>query len=218
MRDYQKMTVDELVAEWANHNDSAAFLLLEAEYRGRTAKYLERFTGGAKDTPDLNLKAWVSICLSRNCIRSAADFEARLWAVTKDVLYDWLRQQGTQAGGQLEELLMNWLVNHLDELADREFKEKFQRGWARLPPEYQATLKLKCLDDLTVEQIAQRERIDLPRARKRYRLARERLKLYLVEEGIPVADPLAIVPVAGMRDDEDDQDRQVHPPQRSEGR
>jgi RNA polymerase sigma-70 factor (ECF subfamily) len=206
MRDYQKMSVDELVAEWANHNDSAAFLWLEEEYRGKTARYLERFTNGAKDAPDLNLKAWVRICLSRSRVRSASDFETRLWAVTKDILYDWLRQQGPQAGGQLEELLMNWMVNHLEELAGCEFKEKFQRAWARLPPEYQAILKLKYLDDLTVEQIAQRERIDLPRARKRYRLAQERLKLYLVEEGIPVADPLAIVPAAGMGDDEDDQD------------
>lgn len=214
MRDYHNLTIDELVAAWVNHHDTAAFVLLEAEYSGAVSKYLKRYADGVSNATYLSRKVWVKMCLQHRRLPSASEFEAQVWAIAKQVLRDWLRQQKPQS----DELLMNWLVNHIEELVDGEFKTKFQRAWSHLHAEDLALLKLKYLDDLTLEQIAQRESKAIERVRKRYRLARAHLQQFLQQEGIPVADPQAVVPATVTGDDPNGWDRQDQsPPQRTEG-
>ena len=205
MLDYNAMSADELMLCVRDDDDGAALLELHKRYNRKLVRYFQRCTNDSDDSDDLALAVWVKVWFHRKTYQPTCGFEPWFWRIAQRVLYDWLRARQRRPENQLDDLLLNWLMNQVDEAEDVEFKAAYRRAWEQLPPPYREILQWRCLDGCTWEETAKRILKSIPTASRRLRLARARFRLELEKAGIQVDD---LLPPSALAEGENDEEKE----------
>ncbi|KAB2880029.1 sigma-70 family RNA polymerase sigma factor [bacterium] len=192
LKSYQKLA-DEVVIKKFQQGDLVAFDVIVARYKEQLINYVYTFVGDKSDAEDIVQDTFVKIYRFRQSYKNIAKFSTWIYTVAGNLAKSELRKRKRQQlypisslnNGDKEFEAVETRINS-DEMTDSAVKkELIKKAIRTLPDHYQLVIRMREIDNMSYEEIAEVTRLPLGTVRSRISRARIRLQnklKYLVEK------------------------------------
>lgn len=183
LKNYQKLS-DEDVIERFQGGDLVAFDVIVARYKEHLINYIMSFVGERSDAEDIVQDTFVKIYRFRQSYKKVAKFSTWIYTVAGNLARSELRKRRRQQLYTMSNLgndgkefeAVETRVNS-DEMTDSAVtKDLIRKAIRQLPEKYQDIIRLREIENLSYEEIAQQTDLPIGTIKSRVNRARERLQ------------------------------------------
>ncbi|NUM79257.1 sigma-70 family RNA polymerase sigma factor [bacterium] len=183
MVSYQELS-DEDVIRLFQQGDMAAFDVIVGRYKEQLLNYVFQFVGERSDAEDIVQDTFVKVFKSKQAYKQIAKFSTWIYTVAGNFAKSELRKRKRQrqqsisslATGEKEFEAVETRLNS-DEMTDSSVKKDLVRQAIKeLSPRYREVIKLREIEHLSYEEIAQRTKLSLGTVKSRVNRARAQLQ------------------------------------------
>lgn len=183
LKNYQKLT-DEEVIERFQTGDLVAFDVIVARYKEHLINYVMSFVGERSDAEDIVQDTFVKIYRFRQSYKQVAKFSTWLYTVAGNLARSELRKRRRQQlyvmsnlGNAEKEFEAVETRSAADEMTDSSVtKDLIRKAIRKLPPRYQEVIRLREIENLSYEEIAEQMKLPVGTIKSRVNRAREKLQ------------------------------------------
>ncbi len=183
LKNYQKLS-DEDVIERFQGGDLVAFDVIVARYKEHLINYIMSFVGERSDAEDIVQDTFVKIYRFRQSYKKVAKFSTWIYTVAGNLARSELRKRRRQQlytmsnlGNDGQEFEAVETRVNADEMTDSAVtKDLIRKAIRQLPEKYQEIIRLREIENLSYEEIAQQTDLPIGTIKSRVNRARERLQ------------------------------------------
>lgn len=183
LKSYQKLS-DEDVIERFQGGDLVAFDVIVARYKEHLINYIMSFVGEKSDAEDIVQDTFVKIYRFRQSYKKVAKFSTWIYTVAGNLARSELRKRRRQQlyvmsnlGNEGKEFEAVETRVNSDEMTDSSVtKDLIRKAIRQLPEKYQDIIRLREIENLSYEEIAQHTDLPIGTIKSRVNRARERLQ------------------------------------------
>ena len=192
LKNYQKLT-DEVVIKKFQQGDLVAFDVVVARYKEQLINYVYTFVGDKSDAEDLVQDTFVKIYRFKQSYKNIAKFSTWIYTVAGNLAKSELRKRKRQqlypisslSNGEKEFEAVETRINSDDMTDSSVKKDLIKKAIKTLPKHYQDVIRMREIDNLSYEEIAESTHLPIGTVRSRINRARIRLQnklKYLIEK------------------------------------
>src|SRR4030042_3294402 len=173
---------DEELVRMVQEGDIIAFETLVRRYQQRLFVFVNRFVRSDKDSEEIIQDSLVKLYVNIGAVDTEKRLSSYLFGIAKNTAYTLLRKRGFPAipFDDVEEIETDARI--YEKLVQKENNETVRKALSSIDHKYRKILKLYYFDDLSYEEISERESLPLNTVRTRLRRAKDALKLILSYE------------------------------------
>lgn len=191
LKNYQKLTDEDVIRKF-QQGDLVAFDVVVARYKEQLINYVYTFVGDKSDAEDIVQDTFVKIYRFKQSYKNIAKFSTWIYTVAGNLAKSELRKRKRQqlypisslGNGDKEFEAVETRINS-DEMTDSSVKKDLiKRAIQTLPEHYQEVIRMREIDNMSYEEIADLTRLPIGTVRSRISRARIRLQnklKYLLE-------------------------------------
>lgn len=183
MVSYQQLS-DEDVIRLFQQGDMAAFDVIVGRYKEQLLNYVFQFVGERSDAEDIVQDTFVKVFKSKQAYKQIAKFSTWIYTVAGNFAKSELRKRKRQrqqsisslTTGEKEFEVVETRLNSDDMTDSSVKKDLIRQAIKELSPRYREVIKLREIEHLSYEEIAQRTKLSLGTVKSRVNRARAQLQ------------------------------------------
>jgi RNA polymerase sigma-70 factor (ECF subfamily) len=192
LKSYQKLSDEEVIRKF-QQGDLVAFDVVVARYKEQLINFVYTFVGDKSDAEDIVQDTFVKIYRFKQSYKNIARFSTWIYTVAGNMAKSELRKRKRQqlypisslSNGEKEFEAVETRIQADDMTDSTVKKDLIKKAIQTLPEHYQDVIRMREIDNLSYEEIAEQTRLPIGTIRSRINRARIRLQnklKYLLEK------------------------------------